>query len=236
MSEAPLRVGLVAEGPTDAIVIEAALGSILGGRPFVLTQLQPESSVGFGQAGTGWSGVYRWCKQVVARSGRLSSDRLLFGHFHAVIIHLDADVAAEVYSAAGITPAATDQGLPCQRPCPPPDDTVDALRGVALSWCGETTNPANTVFCLPSKSTEAWVVAALIPTDAAFAAYPCFECHPEPAARLSQQPKASRFRKSVRDYRQRAEALRRAWPAVASRLSAAGRFRDEVLATLGGRR
>lgn len=36
MSE--LRVALIAEGPTDAIVIEAALKALLP-RPFVLTQL-----------------------------------------------------------------------------------------------------------------------------------------------------------------------------------------------------
>lgn len=37
----PLRIALVAEGPTDAVVIEAALRSMLGGRPFVLKQVFP---------------------------------------------------------------------------------------------------------------------------------------------------------------------------------------------------
>ena len=43
-----LRIALVAEGPTDRIVIEAALKAILGERTFVLTQLQPEGSIAFG--------------------------------------------------------------------------------------------------------------------------------------------------------------------------------------------
>lgn len=59
MSE-PLRVALVGEGPTERVVIEAALASILRERPFILKQLQPEESLPFGAIGTGWVGVYRW--------------------------------------------------------------------------------------------------------------------------------------------------------------------------------
>ena len=45
----PIRIALVAEGPTDGIVIGAAIGSILGTKPFILKQLQPEESLAFGQ-------------------------------------------------------------------------------------------------------------------------------------------------------------------------------------------
>lgn len=55
----PLRIALVAEGPTDAVVIEAALRSMLGGRSFVLKQVFPEDSSAFGPMGTGWVGVYQ---------------------------------------------------------------------------------------------------------------------------------------------------------------------------------
>lgn len=41
MSE--LRVALIAEGPTDSVLIEAALKAILG-RPFTLAPLQPEAT------------------------------------------------------------------------------------------------------------------------------------------------------------------------------------------------
>lgn len=40
MSE-PLRIALVAEGPTDAVVIDAALRAMLPERPFVLKQVFP---------------------------------------------------------------------------------------------------------------------------------------------------------------------------------------------------
>lgn len=41
MSE--LRIALIAEGPTDAVIIEAALKAILG-RPFILQTIQPEAT------------------------------------------------------------------------------------------------------------------------------------------------------------------------------------------------
>ncbi|AQR65590.1 hypothetical protein BXU06_11380 [Aquaspirillum sp. LM1] len=53
MSE-PLRIALVAEGPTDQPLIAAALGAILPDQPFVLTKLQPEPT--YPQMGTGWGG------------------------------------------------------------------------------------------------------------------------------------------------------------------------------------
>jgi hypothetical protein len=51
-----LRIALVAEGPTDKIVIEAALRAILGGRLFKLQQIFPEESAAFALMGTGWVG------------------------------------------------------------------------------------------------------------------------------------------------------------------------------------
>ena len=93
-----LRVALVAEGPTDGVVIKAALNAMLGEGTFVLTQLFPETSVAFGPLGTGWAGVYRWCQASAARGGgRLSGYKLLFdiGMHDLLILHLDADVAGE---------------------------------------------------------------------------------------------------------------------------------------------
>jgi len=167
MSE-PLRVALVAEGPTDRTVIQAALRAALPARPFVLQQLQPEGSLAFGPLGAGWTGVYRWCRQAAKRgAGRLGSDFLLFQNYDLLILHLDADVAGMEYGHGSIVPAAGDGPLPCERPCPPVRDTTDLLRAVLLSWCGEMAVPPRTVICMPSKSTEAWVVAALFPDDRA---------------------------------------------------------------------
>ena len=88
MSE-PVRLALVAEGPTDAVVVEAALRAILGERDFVLAQLQPEQSEAFGPLGAGWGGVYRWCKQSALHAGGSLGDfRLLLDNYDLLIVPL----------------------------------------------------------------------------------------------------------------------------------------------------
>jgi hypothetical protein len=224
----PLRIALVAEGPTDYVVIEAALRSMLAPRPFVLTQIFPEGSASFGELGSGWVGVYRWCHQSRRRGdGRLSNDALVYQHHDLLIIHLDADVAGATYRKGSIDPLPRDKPLPCERRCPPPAGTTNALRDVLLSWCGEVSTPLRTVVCTPSKSTEAWVVAALFPEDTAIG-YP-IECYPDPESRLGQQPKKRRIRKSRRDYAGKATALVQAWPRLACTLDEAGRFQTEAM-------
>jgi hypothetical protein len=229
----PLRIALVAEGPTDGVVIESALRAILESREFVLKQIFPEGSVVFGPLGAGWGGVYRWCHQSSQRgNGLLREDALVFQNFDLLILHLDADVAGYEYQDDGITPTASDRALPCEQECPPPNATTDALRGVLLSWCGEITVPAKTVMCTPSKSTEAWVVAALFPSDRAVEEG--VECYRNPESRLGQQNVNNRIRKRKRDYEQRSKHLELAWPNMASpeNLTEAYRFQQDFLASV----
>lgn len=226
-----VRVALVAEGPTDAVVVEAGLRAILVNRPFVLTQLQPEQSLAFGPLGTGWGGVYRWCKQKAREAGgHLRDFRLLFDQYDLVVLQVDADVARAQYAEAGITPDAQDGVLPCEVACPPVSDTTDALRRVLLSWCGETAPPPKTVLCTPSKSTDTWVVAALYPNDAAVKSKAPFECHADAAARLSQQSKTRRIRKTQAAYRDNAGAITANWRTLG--LTEVARFDAEVNAVL----
>jgi hypothetical protein len=226
----PLQIALVAEGPTDGVVIESALKSILDQRAFVLKQIFPEGSTSFGELGTGWIGVYRWCRQSARRGdGFLSNDKLVFQNFDLLILHVDADVAGFNYADGVITPDATDGTLPCEQRCPPPTDTTDALRLVLLSWCGETQTPVRTVICMPSKSTEAWVVASLFPNDQAM--QQGIECYANAESRLGQQPKAKRIRKKKRDYEGHAAELTDAWPDLVApgALGEALRFQKEFL-------
>jgi hypothetical protein len=226
-----LRIALVAEGPTDRIVIEAALNAILTDRSFLLTQIQPEGSAVFGPLGGGWPGVYKWCKQSAERgNGKLSEDGILF-NYDLVILHLDADVAGFQYSTGNVTPVEGDLPLPCEKPCPPASDTTDVLRSVLLSWCGETEVPRKTVICMPSKASEAWLVKALFPNDVSVKRG--IECYPEIESRLAQQPKAKRIRKSVSDYRDKADELTGAWSRIAT-LDEARRFQDELIRVVSG--
>jgi hypothetical protein len=235
MSE-ELRIGLIAEGITDKLVIQAAITSLLGERRFILRLLQPEESLPLGLSapsvsqGAGWGGVYLWCKGVCQRNGgRLKGD-ILFSGYDILIMHLDADVAGKKYSDCGIADATGD--LPCEEKCPPPSATTDRLRAVLLRWLGEKTAPAGTVLCTPSKSCETWVIAALFPDDAVMIKKG-WECHPKPETRLGTKPMAVRVKKTKAGYEAKQEEISAAWPRLRTELSEAGRFSDDFVAAVG---
>lgn len=219
MSE-PLRLALVAEGPTDRIVIDAAISRILDERPFILIQLHPEGSLAFGPLGGGWGGVYRWCKQAVTRGGLLSNDPLFLA-YDLLILHLDADVAKEKYRSANIHEDLDPGDLPCEEPCPPAQATTDRLREVLLRWAGEPSTPERTVLCMPSKSTEAWVVAALFPTHPAVLDG-SHECRSH-----GQRPLRIRIEKSQPKYENHRTTLSEAWVTVTEICTEARRFNDD---------
>jgi hypothetical protein len=223
-----LRVGLVAEGPTDRAVVEAALRAMLEERPFVLRQIYPDTSAAFDPelGNGGWGGVYKWCHAAARRGGgKLSSDALLFEALDILILHLDVDVADSDYAKANLTTQAGDLPLPCAKPCPPPADSANALRQVLLSWCGEPSTPGRVVLCVPAQCTETWVVTALFPNDSYV--QQGMECHPNAVTRLGQQPLAVRIKKKLADYTKSANAFSLAWPRVAKSLTEAGRFERE---------
>jgi hypothetical protein len=209
----PLRVGFVCEGPTDFIVLEACLRSILGSKGFVPIRLQPEVSAAFEVHGGGWGGVYKWCKQIAKSGGGHASGNNLLTGFDVLVIHLDADVAGADYASASIDPETTDLALPCQQACPPVIATTDLLRNVLLSWCGETLEVDPLAICTPAQCTETWVLSALFPNDPLLRANP--ECAGNPEGRLQQQPKSKRIKKSQRDYSLKATEITKGWPNVA---------------------
>ena len=213
-----LRLALVAEGPSDRIIIDAVISRILDERPFILRQLHPEGSLAFGPLGAGWGGVYRWCQKAVARDGSLSNDPL-FLTYDLLILHLDADVARERYQSANIRDDAGD--LPCLEACPPAQATTDRLRRVLLRWVGEQTAPSRTVLCTPSKSTDTWVVAALFPTDPAVLDGR-HECRSH-----GQQPLRIRVEKGQSEYENHSATLREAWLTVMEICTEARRFSDD---------
>jgi hypothetical protein len=227
MSEV-FRVALVAEGPTDRVAIEAAITSLLGARPFILKQLQPEESLPFNQLRGGWGGVYHWCRQASGRGGGALRNDPLFVTYDALILHLDADVAECCYADAGITDTAED--LPCMSPCPPANNTTNPLRAILLRWVGETLLPPKTLLCTPSKSTEAWILSALYPTDPVVTSGN-LECYPSPHLRLQAQPLKGRLvtggKKNVSVYRQRRPEITAAWPEVRARCTEAHRFSED---------
>lgn len=232
----PLRIGLVAEGITDKLVIQAGIKSLLGERRFILRLLQPEESLPLELSaptlsqGKGWGGVYLWCEGVRQRNGgRLDGD-LLFSGYDILIMPLDADVVGKKYSDCEIEDTTGD--LPFKKKCPPPAATTDRLRSVLLRWLGETATPAKTVLCTPSKSCETWVIAALFADDAVMMRKR-WECHLKPESRLGTKPKAMRVTKSKAGYEAVQEKISAAWPRLRMELSEAGRFSDDFVSAVG---
>ena len=226
----PLRIALVAEGITDYVVLDAVLTNLMAMRGHILTLLQPEGSVAFSGAGAagvfggGWRGVYEWCRQSADAPFHLVDDPL-FEEYDVLILHLDADVGENSNEKQW------PEGLPCVVACPPPNAKTDALRVIALNWLGQKVMPPKTVFCTPSKSTEAWIMFLFFPNDKEMRRRG-WECHPDPASRLPLQPKAARFEKSFKDYKARSAEISRRWPEVAGALTEAKRFEEEFLAAV----
>jgi hypothetical protein len=226
-------VAVVAEGPTDVIVIEAVLRALLP-HPFVLTQLQPE--VTRPKVGAGWPGVLRWCRDNADRGvKRLEDDPALPG-FDLFVLHVDADVADASYDDLGAADAqeAVRRGwptLPASQPCPPPSSSAEAMRARVLAWANLAAPGPRTVICVPSKATEAWLAAALL--DNGHKLLVGLECNSRIGAQLTVLPKGLRIAKREREYRARQQAITAAWPTVRRRCTLAERFSIELLAAAG---
>lgn len=233
MSE-PLRIAAAVEGPTDAIVLRAALGALLP-CDFVLQTLQPEGSAAFGSSllggwGAGWVGVFRWCRQSALEGGGSVSGSSVLSFHDLLIVHVDADVAGKTYGSGGVRDAPCED-LPCEEPCPPPEDTTNALRAVIRSWLGERGCSRQTVLCTPSKNVEAWVIAAMWPGNNLVRRRD-WECHANPEGQLSALPKDRRFKKRPDDYGRIERELTSRWRSVSARLTEARRFETELLGAI----
>jgi hypothetical protein len=230
MSE--LRVALIAEGPTDTVVIEAALKALLS-KPFILTQLQPEPTRLYQE--TGWGGVLRWCLDF-GRRGHTSfeSDPTLPG-FDLFVLHVDADVAGKRYAdiSTDVASLAVQRGwppLPDLRPCPPASDSADAMRTCLVSWTGLQVPGPNTVLCVPAKAVDAWLAAAVLDAD-----HPLLngiECNLNLEAQLKSLPKTQRIKKSRLEYLLLQSSVTKAWPVVRLRCSEAERFSADIKAVV----
>ena len=228
MSE-PLRIAAAVEGPTDAIVLQAILRALLPDDPdFVFQTLQPETSAAFGTMGAGWVGIYRWSRQAAREDGGSVSGSSALSNHDVLIVHVDADVASKTYASGKIRDAPCDD-LPCEQPCPPPDETTNALRAVVLNWLGEHEYPPRVVLCTPSKNIEAWVLAAVWPENS-LVRQDDWECRSNPEGQLAALPKRRRFEKRQDDYRRKQSEIEKAWPKVSARLTEAKRFESEFLA------
>lgn len=165
-----MNIATVVEGPTDRLVLQAVLDGLFPGEHRYFP-LQP--SVTFGEMGTGWKGVRRWCRETWQRESDLS--QLLSNAtgvaLDLLVIHIDADVAAEPDLQEGDAPIISDVAYPC----PPITATVEQLRKVVLRWLHLDIMPPQVILAVPAQDTENWTFAALF-SDDPLCARPDYEC------------------------------------------------------------
>ncbi len=233
----PLRIALVAEGDMEREVLTEALKVILAPRTFVLTQLQPETTLP-NLRGNGWGGVLKWCAQLAAASpgaGQALEDDPTLSTFDGIVLQLDADVATFAYHQ--LRPALTDEQvtqrgwlpLPCATAAPPPSLDEDALFAVLQSWLKPAVPGKRTVVCIPAMNTGAWQAAALLPSDDPLR--PGLESCLDIEARLQRLPLHLKVDKKMRASRLRAAAaVGRHWHSVTQHCSRAQAFDRAVRA------
>ena len=224
----PLRVAFVMEGPTDYVTLCAAVRAMLNGRDFEPTAIWPELDENLAaQSGGGWGGVYRWCRQAAEQAGGAVRNNPIFAFHDVLVIQVDADVARRNYSDYKITDAPNND-LPCEKGCPPPNATTDALRAVILGWLNENTVPPGSVLCTPSKNIETWVLVALFPNDE-YAKKANIECRWDSQVRLRKHGLIKSGQKLIVSYQANMGRMKDAWPTVRAKCTEAERFSKEFL-------
>ena len=187
---------------------------------FALALLQPEATQP--SFGGGWGGVLKWCDAFrTSEFASLEADPRRAA-FDLIIVHLDADVADQQYADCG-APAeklAADAGfmaMPFSMPCPPAAPTVARVESLVGSWLGLAAPGAKTIFCVPSKSTEAWLAAALLHDKADL--MEDLECEFNVEGMLARLPKGQRVRKTAVQYQTSRTLSRKRGPSMCARVA-----------------
>jgi len=232
-------IATVVEGPTDRLVLEAILSRLIPGKHRYLP-LQP--LIPFGETGTGWKGVRKWCWQRWQRTGS-DLETLLSSAagppIDLLVLHVDADIAFE----GDLQDAQDDPVEDVVQPCPPAEATVESLRQVILHWLHRTDLPQAVILAIPAQDTESWTFAALFPTDP-LCLRSDYECicrgahHPGYRLTLRAYGKllsrsSGRIKKSEPRYRKCLPQLVAGWDEACQTCSQAQRFTDSIGALRG---
>lgn len=230
-------IGTVVEGPTDRLVLEAVLNKVLPGKHRYLP-LQPTET--FGERGTGWKGVRRWCYETWQRQGS-SLATLISGAtgpaLDILVIHLDADVATEHDLQAD----EAEPILDVEQPCPPIRDTVNRLECVVRRWLKHAELPPEVILAIPAQDTESWTFVACFPDDELCSRddYECIKSgRDQPGYRLTlkkygkllQRTSGGTIKKPRRAYRRLAPIVAEAWDEVCGICTQARRFTTDIRA------
>lgn len=169
------RIGIVSEGPTDYLVLKTIIDKITGEDNQYLP-LQPEPDM-MGRYGTGWKGVWKWCKEMVPLELLMDG---IQPKIDMIVVQMDGDVVRkekEIHcwcdSAVCENKKNNEFPLYCkdavERKCPielpcfsHSNDIVDIIshgKNVLATTMGEV-DKSRIVITIPCDSTDTWIVAA----------------------------------------------------------------------------
>ncbi len=235
-----MKIGTVVEGPTDRLLLKAIIEKVYPGE-HDFRDLQP-ADVGnsFGQRGTGWKGVRRYCFDIEQQLNTNIIEFIREHQFDLLIIHIDADVVTASDLQEQIGTPIEDISLPC----PPILSTTDNIREIIAKWLnldGVDQFPSQVVLAIPAQDSENWVFAALFSKDG-LCQNDDYECihplndrqHPAYLLTLSQygrvlRRKSGKIRKSKRNYQQVLSDVTNAWDDVCKICSQAQLFNDGLV-------
>lgn len=223
MSSRSLQIRIICEGPTDFVILRAAIRHALGDN-HVITQTYPEISKGFGHVGgfgTGWKGVLGKVRQL----GEHGIDGWIafWANTDLLVVHLDGEVAQE----SEIDPQWADISA-IQVSCPPVELSVDALCDAIRNRLGAVGAEEKIIIAIPMKETENWLLPIYrseVPFD---------ECQSKPSRHfIGGRPKLleQSGRKKVEEYRMIESDLVKSWNHVLVQ-SQALKFHQDLLCIL----
>ena len=161
----PLRIGVVAEGKTDRVVLEELLaGQLKALRPSLETEfinIQPDPDATSGSIDGGWTHVKQWChanppdrRQIIYLGRALFASDLDTKRCDILLVILDADASEHIAKNSGVQPP------------PPAPSAVDRrlfIRHILDSWLwpGGLGVRERHILAAAVEAIEAWLVAAL---------------------------------------------------------------------------
>jgi hypothetical protein len=203
-----LRVGLVSEGPSDWLVLEAVMRSLNADIEF--ERLRPDVTLTNQQPG--WRGVRAWCQENGRRLEVLMKG-VIGRPLHLLVVHVDCSMADKVDA---------------ERPCPPATDTSGSLRQIiGTSWINHSPVPSFLLIACPAQCHESWIVATLDPPYKNLANIECDKTVENELARLRLLRRNSKgeVKKQAVRYQPLAEREGQMFDLVCERCGTAAEFR-----------
>lgn len=162
------HVGLITEGPTDAIILERIVGLLCPeNKHAVVTTISPTETELMNiipkPEGFGWGGVYKVCRDL---EWKLALQREAGICYDLIIIHVDGDVSNKTYQSANIVAFPEAGKLPSFDQSKTVVENCEMLAQVVKTWIAFS--GSNVLYCIPYINMDIWAAFSLYPQDRSY--------------------------------------------------------------------